>query len=49
MASERKQRKLIKEVLGENLTMEKVAFTSPFLLMVEVLKSRKHQWHMHPI
>ena len=29
MASERKQRKLAKEVLGENLTVEKVAFTFP--------------------
>ena len=29
MASKRKQRKLAKEVLGENLTVEKVAFTFP--------------------
>ena len=29
MASERKQQKLAKEVLGENLTVEKVAFTFP--------------------
>ena len=29
MASERKQRKLAIEVLGDNLTVEKVAFTFP--------------------
>ena len=29
MASEWKQRKLAKEVLGDNLTVEKVAFTFP--------------------